>query len=238
MRFPLRVFTLSFVVFLGSWTLVAAPLPPVVSARYEVIAKGVAVADYHLRLDYPESGRFRAAAELKPKGMFTLFNKTTVRETSSGMTQGGRFLPSRYTREKSRSKDDRTDVTVFRRDESKVTMTFRKKHSVHDVPEGSLDSLSFYLELMSDAVNNRIQPTYTLADRGRVKTYTLTDEGEPIMETGLGRLNLRKLVQRSPGDNRYTVFGLSPRHGYAPMLIARYKGGDLDTKIVIVGLSP
>ena len=117
-------------------------------------------------------------------------------------------------------------------------MTFRKEHSLHDLPEDGLDSLSFYLELMSDAAANRIQSTYTLADRGRMKTYTLTDEGEEVMETGLGRLNLRKLVQRSPGDDRYTVFGLSPRHGYAPMLIARYKGGDLDTKIVIRGLEP
>lgn len=212
----------------------AAPQPPSdLSARYDVIARGVAVADYRLRLRYPEPGRFEATTELKPKGMLALFNKTTVRETATGIVQNGQFLPERYTREKTRSKDDRTDVTEFLRAQGTVRMRFQNKDSEHSLPENGLDALSFHLALMADAAQGRIRPAYTLADRGRIKTYTLTDEGEARIDTGLGSLNIHKLAQRSPGDDRYTVFGLAPALGYAPVMIARYKGGELDTRIVI-----
>ena len=207
--------------------------PAELSARYEVIAKGLTVGDYRLRLRYPESGRFEAATELKPKGMLALFNKTTVRESSVGMVRDGQFFPERYAREKTRSKDDRTDTTEFLREQGKLRMRFQNRDGEHPLPENAWDPLSFYLTLISDAAHGHIRPDYTLADRGRIKTYTLTNEGEEIIDTGLGKLKIHKLAQRSPGDDRYTVFGLAPDLGYAPAMMARYKDGGLDTRIVI-----
>ena len=207
--------------------------PTEISARYAVIAKGLTVGNYHLRLRYPSPDRFEAATEVKPKGMLALFNKTTIRESSVGAFREGKFLPERYSREKTRSKDDRTDTTEFLREQGKVRMRFQNQDSEHPLPEDVLDPLGFYLVLMSDAAGKRIRSDYTLADRGRIKTYTLTDEGEEVIETGLGKLKIHKLAQRTPGDDRYTVFGLAPELGYAPAMMARYKGGNLDTRIVI-----
>ena len=207
--------------------------PTEISARYEVITKGLVVGDYRLHLRYPAPNRFEAATELKPKGILALFNKTTIRESSVGAFREGQFLPKRYTREKTRSKDDRTDTTEFLWEQGNVRMRFQNQDGEYPLPEGGLDPLSFYLVLMSDAAGKRIRPDYTLADRGRVKTYTLTDEGEEIIETGLGKLKIHKLAQRSPGDDRYTVFGLAPKLGYAPAMMTRYKGGNLDTRILI-----
>ncbi len=84
-----------------------------------------------------------------------------------------------------------------------------------DIPAGTLDKLSYQLQLRLDLINDRETLEYQVADNGKLKTYRFVREGEEEVTTELGTFNAVKVRRdRGPDSKRQTWLWFAPQLNY------------------------
>lgn len=83
------------------------------------------------------------------------------------------------------------------------------------IPEGTLDKLSYQLQLRYDIKAGITDVTYPIADGGKLKMYQFKVLGEEQLTTPLGEFNTVKVQRvRETGKKRNTVFWLAKDFDY------------------------
>lgn len=84
-----------------------------------------------------------------------------------------------------------------------------------EIPERSLDKLSYQLQIRSDLINNRTLQKYPIADGGTLKAYDFELIGEEQLDTPAGKFDtlvIRRL--RENDKDRNTTFWLAKDWDY------------------------
>ena len=202
----------------------AAPrLPERLTATFGVEAAGQTIGEARWTLA-PEPGhRYRFESVTKAVGLFSLLLSGDRREVSLWTYDpAGRPRPLRYTFEKSGGKPQAA-VIDFDWNAGVATSAYRGKTATLPLAPGTLDALVYVLALMQDLRAAKPELSYTLAERGKVKTYVLTREGHEQVETGLGTLDAVRL-SRVDEEGRKTTLWCAPALGYVPVVMEHAEG--------------
>ena len=93
------------------------------------------------------------------------------------------------------------------------------------------DTLSFQLALMNDASNKSNTYDYNVISRGEVKKYTFLPVAEETIEVNDEEHKTVKL-ERHNGE-KITKIWLAKELHYVPILIEKFKDGDLDSTMTL-----
>jgi hypothetical protein len=198
----------------------AAALPEHFVAEFALETHGLTVGSTEVSLTpVGENGAVYQSVSAAA-GLLSLFRDDRVLERSE-LRYGpeGRLQPVayRYRREGHKDRlltidfDWKNGVAVNR--EGGKTWRF-------DIPEGTLDKLSYQLALMRDLARGKREVRYPIDARGKLKTYHLKVIGEERLATALGHLDTLKVRRiRDPENPQDTIIWCAPRLHYLPVKI-------------------
>lgn len=89
---------------------------------------------------------------------------------------------------------------------------------------GTLDKLSYQLQLQHDIAKKTENLAYTIADKGRLKEYRFEILGEETLDTALGNLNTRKVKVIRDNNNKTTLLWFAQDWGYLLTRLEQYSG--------------
>ena len=84
-----------------------------------------------------------------------------------------------------------------------------------EIPTGTLDKLSYQLQLRIDLIEDKTPLQYQVADGGRLKDYKFVREGQETVNTPAGEYQAVKVRRdRGPDSNRETWLWFAPELNY------------------------
>lgn len=92
-----------------------------------------------------------------------------------------------------------------------------------DIPADTVDKHLYQLNVMFDMQNNPESLQYLVADRGRLKTYDIENQGVEMVETPLGELETIKLHRQS--EKRSTTVWVAKAFNYLPVVVEQNEKG-------------
>jgi hypothetical protein len=207
----------------------AAPAPPVqpFTAVYQANYSGINVTATR-SLKVLDDG----SAELRFSAKSWL---ATIEEFSILRWQGQHLQPQRYEYHRVGMGRDRHAVLTFDWHKGKVRNNVEGKPWSMALPAGTLDKLSYQLQLQSDLLHRNATPPYSVADGGRLKEYHFAVEGEEILQTPLGAIATVKVRRVRPtNDERTTYLWLAKDWDY---LLVRLRQQEDDGKNYEINLA-
>lgn len=140
----------------------------------------------------------------------------------------GQLVPLTYEYHRTGMGKDRHALINFDWTEKKVTNNVQKKAWVMDLPENTLDKLSYQVQLQQDLINEKPVLDYTVADGGRIKHYIFETLGEEILDTPIGKFQTVKIKRTRKNNNkRITYLWLAKNWNY---LVVRIQQQELKGK--------
>lgn len=213
---PLSYF-LALLAMLGLAAGVAAsadPHIPSFNARYDLkkgpLTLGVARVEYR-RL--PEQ-RYTYRMHTRATGLARLIIGGYTEERSEGLITGDGFQPTAYRYQRAGGDNPRQSEARFDRAAGRVEGVKRGKPWALEAPQGVLDRVVGPLQLMHDLAAGRDELRYSIAERGKLRRYTVTREGVEPLDTALGRLDTVKVVRRREGGGEVTTLWCAPALNY------------------------
>ncbi len=98
-----------------------------------------------------------------------------------------------------------------------------------DIKQKVQDKLSYQLQLQQDLIRNQENPSYQIADGGRLKDYQFFKIGEEILDTPLGKVNTIKVERSRKYDKRKTYMWLAKDWGYLLVRLQQEEKGEAYT---------
>lgn len=159
------------------------------------------------------------------KGLMSLFTNSKIEERSHWRFVAGKIRPENYLYLRTGSKKRHVKIN-FNWDNNQVTNDVNADAWKMDIKPGTLDKFIYQLVMMKDLNNlpdNTNELVYSIADGGKLKTYTLSIQGTETVKTDIGEFETIKIV-RSNGK-RTTTLWCAEKLGYLPVQIRQSKKG-------------
>jgi hypothetical protein len=165
-----------------------------------------------------------------------LFLPSELSSRSLFSVQNSQVIPAQFTAEDGAGSSSRDQKLDFDWNRARVTGTFERKPVDLPTQPGLLDSLSVQVALMLELMAGRTPQRFVLVDKGRIKEYAYTYEGNEVLRTAVGEQ--RALIYRSSraGSNKSTVFWCAPNLGYLPLKVERRDGKSVEATLILKSL--
>ena len=198
----------------------AATAPESFSAKFVLEAHGMTVGSTELSLTPLPGGRAVYESRSATAGLLSLIRDDRALERSElAYSPQGEMRPLAYRYERSGSKN-KTVTIDFDWDEHTALNTEKGRSWRFEIPEGTLDKLSYMLALMRDLRAGQREFHYPVNARGKLKTYHFEVVAEERIETAFGAMRTLKVERiRNPGNPRETIVWCAPRLRYFPVKI-------------------
>ena len=127
---------------------------------------------------------------------------------------------------------------MFNWNNNKVTITYKDRNSILDIPANTFDNFSTQLLLMRAPEYNNIERTYSVISKGRLKNYVYKRKSKEEIETKLGKLKSNKYIRIKDNDKKTTYLGwYSESLHYLPVRLEKVENGKLDLSIQITSVT-
>lgn len=158
----------------------------------------------------------------------------SINESSQFNYQGDNIQPNRYEYHRKVLGKKRDAILQFNWSKRSVLNDIAEKPWSMDIPTGTLDKLSYQLQLRLDLISGKNQFEYQIADGGRLKTYRFKKLGEERVKTELGEYNAIK-IQRDRGENskRETYIWLAPELDYLIVKLHQTESGGKEYTLLL-----
>lgn len=134
----------------------------------------------------------------------------TIQEVSQfSWGPSGQLIPRHYLYKRTGLGYDRTAQLKFDWETGRVENDVQDRPWTMALPEGTLDKLSYQLQLSADMLNHKHRVSYKVADGGRLKTYDFEVQGQEVLDTPLGKLNTTRIKRLRDDNERVTVLWLA-----------------------------
>lgn len=134
----------------------------------------------------------------------------TIEEVSQfSWNSNGQLVPQHYLYKRSGLGYDRTAKLKFDWTRRRVVNDVQDRPWTMALPEGTLDKLSYQLQLSADMLNRKDKVSYKVADGGRLKTYNFEVQGQEVLDTPLGKLNTTRIKRIRDDNERVTILWLA-----------------------------
>lgn len=189
-------------------------------AKFVLQAHGMTVGSTRLSLTPLPGGRAVYESRSETAGLLSLIRDDSAFERSELLyPPHGPIRPLAYRYERRGSKN-KTVTIEFDWDERTTLNTEKGRSWRLEVPEGTLDKLSYMLALIRDLRAGQREFQYSVNARGKLRTYHFEAVGEERVDTTFGAMRTLKVERiRDPGNPRETVVWFAPRLRYFPVKI-------------------
>ncbi len=227
---------IAFIVGAGApWPAAAQSLQPF-SVVYE-LSRSVAKAEVaqSLRRGAAEN-EFVYDSRAQAKGFIALmFPQTPTQASRFLLTEQG-IRPLEFTLEDGTNKNEHDASIEFDWAASRARTTYGEKSVDFEIEAGTLDPLTVYVAVMRDLGNGVDAPSYTVVERGRLRSYAFHKQDEERIETQAGVFGtVRYRLDRSRSKH-VTVSWFAPSLGFLPVRMEQWRNGKLKTTMELVSV--
>ncbi len=170
-----------------------------------------------------------------PVGLLAFKKDETRNEQSEGLIRGNKIYPLKYSFLQIRNNTTRRNVELlFDWDKKEVTNHHKHKNSkwVMDIPDSTVDKLSYQLAMMLFLQNNETRQDkefrLNIADGGRIKEYDFKILGEERVYTSLGSYKTLKIYHHRYRKDKNITLWCAPELNYLPVKIVQEEPGKPD----------
>jgi len=209
----------------------AAPLPapsPFV-AVYEVRTGGIGVGTMTRRFQIDAGSNYRFESVVESTGLVAMLKPLRIEESSAGSWSPDGPRPARYAYARRSGKKLKQSIIEFGWSGARAVSTINDTPVDFELPEGTIDKLSYQLVLMQDLASARTTLNYRVADVGKTKDYVLTQRPREQVKAG-GQVYATVPVEYARDDGRRTVLWCAEVLGYLPVRI-EYREKDGETTL-------
>ena len=187
------------------------------TAVYAAAYKGSEIGQGTLTLDVA-NGRYSLDLKIEPTGLLAII-PFAIHEQAQGTLDSAGVHPSRYAYTRSGLGKKRQETVVF--DPSGIQREAKGTSSTLPYDANLTDPLSLILQVTSDLQADRLQTSYRLLNRGKIKTYPIQDQGQATSKTELGELPAHH-IQRGT-DDQLIRFWFGSSVAFVPLKIVQFE---------------
>lgn len=176
---------------------VADPLSPY-QAVYKTKIKGMSITAKR-EFNVGNDGIYQLSMDTKSM-------LVSVKERSSFTVKNQQIVSKQYRYDQTGIGKNRHNKLSFDWDKKIATDEGYKPAATIKTPDGTMDRLNSQLQIRLDLANKAKMdlPSYTVADKKRLKDYDFNILGEELLKTSLGNLNTVKIQRQRPNSERKT----------------------------------
>ena len=204
-------------------------MPTALTASYSVYKSNMNLGDMKLSLTY-SGNQFHYYKQTKATGFAALITKAKIVEKVDGSFAGNQLKPLTYYFLQQTRKGSRSEKTRFNRNIAQGT--YKDKKFNLKLPNGTLDRASLELALANDINHNKPRLTYNIMERGELKKYVFSRQGQEKLTTPAGDFTTVKVKVVRAGNKRSTMFWLAKELDYMPAKIVHREKKDVITTII------
>jgi hypothetical protein len=199
--------------------------PKQFTADYTLSTMGLEIGEARRTLRADGDDRFVFESLSIPKGIATWFISDRLLERSVWQDVNGQVRPQEYLYRRSGGRKNKLIEMSFDWKDHVVQGLDGNRHWHMDLPEGTLDKLSFQLALMQDLKQGKRKLSYRIADKGEVIIYNVRILGNEGVKTPLGTFKTIKVQQVRKSNERGLTLWAAPSLDFMPVKI-EYKEKD------------
>lgn len=212
--------------------------PPDYTAIYDVDKYGATVGRSTIALKQSKD-EMHYSQNVELVGFISWFKSDRVAEDSwLSNNDSNSFLLKKYQYVHSHSnknRDSLIEASWGKNEKGQLTGTITGKMRGNTVSiqsnEKVWDTLSFQLALMNDASENKNIYHYNVISRGKIKQYTFTNAGKETIE--INDKEYKTVIFERHNGRKFSKIWLATELHYIPVLIEKYKDGDLDSTMTL-----
>lgn len=207
---------------LAAGTAGSAELRPF-TATYNISWSGISAGNATLTLKQQPDGRWDYQSVTKARGLFRMAMPAELQSSSTFSIQDGKVVPELFVADGGSGSDKDQEL---RFDWTSGRVTGRNEKAAVDLPlqQGLLDSLSVQVALMMELLAGRTPARFVLVDKGRIKDYDYSSQGQETVRTPVGEQHTVIYRSARPGSANGTWFWCAPALGYLPVRVERREG--------------
>jgi hypothetical protein len=190
-----------------------------------VVWRGFNAGTTELDLARESDGAYVYASRANARGLFrAVFNEEITQTSWLQLTAQG-VRPLRYRADDGTS-DTKRDISLeFDWSAGRARGTAEDKPVDVAIDPGVQDAMSIQLALLIDLLRGQKPQTYRLIDKGKIKEYVYTYQGEERLKTALGEVDTVIYTSQRAGSKRLTRTWYAPSLGYVAVRGEQVKDG-------------
>lgn len=204
-------------------------MPKALNANYTVYKGSMNLGDMNLSLHY-SGNQFHYYKDTTAKGLAALITKAKIVEKVDGTFSGNHIKPQKYYFLQQTRKNSRIENTRFIGNTAQGTYKNNKFNL--KLPRETLDRASLELALANDIRNKKPVLRYNVMERGELKKYVFSRQGQEKLTTPAGEFMTIKVKVVRSGNKRSTLFWLAKELNYMPAKIVHREKNDIITTII------
>lgn len=214
----LRVLVTLPLLLAGAGVCAAPGVPGPFTASFVLESSGATVGRTDWTLSRAGDGHLVYESRSETAGILALIRDDRILERSELRLRGsGALRPLAYLYDRTGKKKKHLEID-FDWGKGVAYNTIHGDTWPMQIPDGTLDKLSYLLALMRDLAAGREDVRYTIADGGKLKSYRLSVVAREQLETPIGTLDTVKVRRLRDDDaERSTVFWCATDLHYLPV---------------------
>lgn len=196
------------------------------SAKYKLSLGGMTLGNVSVSLDIDTQGNYQYAAHTVTTGLVAVIRDDEVSEISRGTINHNRVTPQHYSYSHKKPDQHRQVNLTFQWDKQKVINQTPGSLWSMSITPGVQDKFSQQLALILQLNEGEERFEYRVADGGRLKSYTYTNQGSEQITTSAGNFHSIRLTRQKQGRESKATFWMAPELNYLPVKVIRHEGDD------------
>ncbi len=205
---------------------------PLFRAEYDLQAYNIKIATAVRQLQQHPEG-YILTTDSNTVGMARLFRSDFIREESIFQWESQQVKPLHYQYKHDSHRKKRHTLIDF--DWTKQVAKSALPDDAWQVAlqADSVDKLSYQIMLMRDLTLGKPDIAYTVADKGKLKKYTLSVKAKETLDTALGKTATIKLHHQGSNQERFSFLWCAPSLHYLPVKVEHHEpNGDVVTMLI------
>ena len=202
---------------------------PTYRAVYDIRYKNRLVGESEITvIKNQTNGAYIFSSTSNTTGLLGLIAPKTLVETSEFLYNHNYIEPQRYTLEDSRRSGNDSYSVSFNWDKNIAITTVNNQVTQSALVPGTLDRGSMQVAVMLEMLEmQQSEPlSHTITDDDGIRVYSYSLVGEEVIETLLGPITAKKLIQQRQGYSRQTLLWLAKDFKYLPVRIEQQKDNE------------
>lgn len=194
------------------------------SAAYQIEVNGVAAGELTQQLDTLADGLHRFRSASKAKGIFAMFKRDTLKETSLWTLAEQQIKPHQYLYQRIGGKKEKYLRMDFDWANAQVHIDDKVYPWELDIESNTLEKHVYQVQLRLDLQKQPDQTVfhYAIADGGHIKHYQVEKLEQEVISTSLGEfltVKLQRQRDRDSDKDRETTLWCAPELNYLPIKV-------------------
>lgn len=199
---------------------------PTYRAIYDIRYKNMLVGESEITVIKGQTnGTYIFSSISNTTGLLRLIAPKTLVETSEFFYNHDYIQPQQYTLEDSRRSGNDSYSVSFNWDKNIAITTINNQVTQAALVPGTLDRGSMQVAVMLEMQQSK-PLSHTIRDDDGIKVYSYSLVGEEVIETLLGPITAKKLIQQRQGYSRQTLLWLAKDFKYLPVRIEQQKDNE------------